>query len=354
MNDFSSKYAEFISHIKNVFPNNVFLEKILNESIEEQLNRVKKLDESLYSITLFNYFLKNKIKLLSHKEKDTTKVSESMFGSEITLKKVFNNQDETVKLLFWTDLKKLVLSYYKHILPNNPNDKKLIERIQLLESNITTINTLANASTSNNLNNIDPKESLSKILNTENLNETTNSMINDIFSTFEQSLNQPNSNPFANIMQISQVISEKYKNNIENGEVNLDDLLSNMTGLPGMENMGGLISSLTKQMQPSSTEPVEKVIIDENFSTAIVPKGEQKEESSNVNVGELLKTMDSFGALGLGNPTDENGMGKLMDIFSKLSNTSDPSKLNEIMESDLGIDMTKFSNEMAKVIGKND
>jgi len=356
MNDFSSKYAEFISHIKNVFPNNVFLEKILNESIGEQLNRVKKLDESLSSTTLFNYFLKNKIKLLSHKEKDTTKVSESMFGSEITLKKVFNNQDETVKLLFWTDLKKLVLSYYKHILPNNPNDKKLIERIQLLESNITTINTLANASTStsNNLNNINPKESLSKILNTENLNETTNSMINDIFSTFEQSLNQPNSNPFANIMQISQVISDKYKNNIENGEVNLDDLLSNMTGLPGMENMGGLISSLTKQMQPSSTEPVEKVIIDENFSTAIVPKGEQKEESSNVNVGELLKTMDSFGALGLGNPTDENGMGKLMDIFSKLSNTSDPSKLNEIMESDLGIDMTKFSNEMAKVIGKND
>jgi hypothetical protein len=347
MNDFSSKYAEFISHIKNVFPNNVFLEKILNESIEEQLNRVKKLDESLSSITLFNYFLKNKIKLLSHKEKDTTKVSESMFGSEITLKKVFNNQDETVKLLFWTDLKKLVLSYYKHILPNNANDKKLIERIQLLESN-----TSASASTSNN--NIDPKESLSKILNTENLNETTNSMINDIFSTFEQSLNQPNSNPFANIMQISQVISEKYKNNIENGDVNLDDLLSNMTNLPGMENMGGLISSLTKQMQPSSNVSAEKVIIDENFSTAIVPKGEQKEESSNVNVGELLKTMDSFGALGLGNPTDENGMGKLMDIFSKLSNTSDPSKLNEIMESDLGIDMTKFSNEMAKVIGKND
>lgn len=360
MNDFSSKYAEFISHIKNVFPNNVFLEKILNESIEEQLNRVKNLDESLSTITLFNYFLKNKIKLLSHKEKDTTKVSESMFGSEITLKKVFNNQDETVKLLFWTDLKKLLLSYYKHILSNNANDKKVVERIQLLESNITTTNTLTNAliSTSNNnlnnLNNLNPKDSLNKILNTENLNETTNSMINDIFSTFEQSLNQPNSNPFANIMQISQVISEKYKNNIENGDVNLDDLLSNMTNLPGMENMGGLISSLTKQMQPSNTEPAEKVIIDENFSTAIVPKGEQKEDNSNINVGELLKTMDSFGALGLGNPTDENGMGKLMDVFSKLSSTSDPSKLNEIMETDLGIDMAKFTNEMSKVIGKND
>jgi hypothetical protein len=354
MNDFSSKYAEFISHIKNVFPNNVFLEKILNESIEEQLNRVKKLDESLSSITLFNYFLKNKIKLLSHKEKDTTKVSESMFGSEITLKKVFNNQDETVKLLFWTDLKKLVLSYYKHILPNNPNDKKIVERIQLLESNTSASASTAIISASNNSNNINPKDSLNKILNTENLNETTNSMINDIFSTFEQSLNQPNSNPFANIMQISQVISEKYKNNIENGDVNLDDLLSNMTNLPGMENMGGLISSLTKQMQPSNTEPAEKVIIDENFSTAIVPKGEQKEDNSNINVGELLKTMDSFGALGLGNPTDENGMGKLMDIFSKLSNTSDPSKLNEIMESDLGIDMAKFTNEMSKVIGKND
>ena len=184
---------------------------------------------------------------------------------------------------------------------------------------------------------------------------TTNNMINDIFSTFEKNVGQPNSNPFTNIMEISQIISEKYKTNIENGEVNLDDLLSNMTGLPGMENIGGLISSLTSQLH--TPEPVEKIIIDENFSTSIVPKGEQVEENSNMNVNQLLKTIDSFGALGLGNPlmsgtTDENSMGKLMDIFGKLSSSSDPSQLNKIMENDLGIDMNKFTDEMSKVLGK--
>jgi hypothetical protein len=343
MNDFSSNYLSFISHVKNVFPDSTFIDNLQKESTEEQLNRVKKLNDSLYNTTLFNHFLKNKIKLFSHKEKDTTAISESIFGHEFCLKKVFNNQEEVVKKLFWNDLSKVLLSYNKIQLEKNPTDKKIIERIQKLDSgNVPLIN---------------PKEGLNKILKTENLNQTTNNMINDIFSTFEKTVSEPNSNPFANIMQISQVISEKYKSNIENGEVNLDDLLSNMTGLPGMENMGGLISSLTKQMQPT-TEPAEKVIIDENFSTSIVAKGEQKEENSNLNVGELLKTMDSLGGLGLGNPlmggSSPEGMGKLMDVFSKLSTTSDPSQLNQIMESDLGIDMSKFTEEMSKALGKND
>ena len=342
MNDFSSNYLSFISHIKNVFPDSVFIENLEKESTEEQLNRVKKLNNSLNNITLFNYFLKNKIKLFSHKEKDTTAISESIFGHEFSLKKIFNNQEEVVKKLFWDDLSKVLLSYNKIELEKNPTDKKIIERIQKLETgNVPLIN---------------PKEGLNKILKTENLNQTTNNMINDIFSTFEKSVSEPNANPFANIMQISQIISEKYKSNIENGEVNLDDLLSNMTGLPGMENMGGLISSLTKQFQPA-TESAEKVIIDENFSTSNVATGEQKDNNSNINVGNLLKTMDSLGGLGLGNPLmggSSEGMGKLMDVFSKLSITSDPSQLNQIMESDLGIDMTKFTDEMSKALGKND
>jgi hypothetical protein len=312
------------------------------------LERVKKFNDSLNTTTLLNYFIKNKIKLFSHKEKDTIIVSESIFGSEITLKKIFNNQDETVKQLFWTDLKYLLISYNKYILSIDPDDKNALDRINKLDTtqiiNSTPI--------------FNPKEGLNKILKTENLNETTNNMINDIFSTFERTVSQPGANPFANIMEISKTISEKYKSNIENGEVNIDDLLSNMTGLPGMENMNGIIGSLTKQLQTPNEIPAEKVIIDENFSTAIVPTGEQKEDSSNVDIGALLKTMDSFGLsnplLGLGGNKDENSMGKLMDVFNQLSNTTDPSQLNEIMESNLGIDMNKFSDEMSKVLGKNE
>ena len=349
MNDFSFNYSNFISHVKNVFPDNTFLENILNETQEQQLNRVKKFNDSLNNVTLFNYFLKNKIKLFSHKEKDTTIVSESLFGSEVTLKKIFNNQEEPVKLLFWTDLKYLLLSYNRYILSTDSNNKNALDRVQKLSEN--------NVQNSQPM--INPKDGLNKILKTENLNATTNNMINDIFSTFEKTISQPGSNPFSNIMQISQIISEKYKSNIENGEVNLDDLLANMTGLPGMENMSGLIGSLSKQMQTTNTEPVEKVVIDENFSTAIVPKGEQKEESQNIDIGGLLKTMDSLGAIGLGNPlmgggsTDENSMSKLMDVFGKLSNTNDPSQLNQKMEADLGIDMTKFTDEMTKALNNN-
>jgi len=342
MSDFFSDYSNFIEHIKNVISDDKFFENLTSEPQEQQLERVKRFNDSLCTTTLLNHFIKNKIKLFSHKEKNTTIVSQSMFGEEVTLKKIFNNQDDSVKELFWTDLKYLLISYNKHILSINPDNKNAQDRIQILDAKQI----------------INPKEGLNKILKTENLNETTNNMINDIFSTFEKTVGQPGANPFANIMEISKTISEKYKSNIENGEVNIDDLLANMTGLPGMENMNGIIGSLTKQMQISPEEPVEKVIIDENFSTAIVPRGEQKEDSNNINIGELLKTMDSLGLanplMGLGGIKDENSMGKLMDVFGKLSNTTDPSQLNEIMETNLGIDMAKFTDEMSKVLGKND
>jgi len=288
--------------------------------------------------------MKNKIKLFSHKDKNTLEVSESIFGSEITLKRIFNNQDESVKTLFWSDLKNLLISYNNYILSIDPDDKKAQEKIQNLEKKPT----------------INPKDGLDKILKTENLNQTTNNMINDIFSTFEETVEKPGSNPFSNIMQISQTISEKYKTNIENGEVNLDDLLKNMTGLPGMENISGIIGSITNQIQHTETVPAEKVVIDEEFSTAIVPTGEQKEDTANFNVGELLKTMDSFGGLGFTNPftsgdaSDDNNMNKLMNVFNKLSNTDNQSQLNEIFENDLGINMDKFTNEMNKVLGKNE
>ena len=112
MNEFSTNYSTFILHIKNVLPDETFIESIVNETFDEQLNRVKRFNDSLNTTTLFNYFLKNKIKLFSHKEKDTLSISESIFGSEISLKKIFNNQDDSVKLLFWTDLKNLLLALF--------------------------------------------------------------------------------------------------------------------------------------------------------------------------------------------------------------------------------------------------
>jgi hypothetical protein len=151
MNDFITNYSDFILHVKNIFPDNNLFEKLLDETPEEKINRFKKFNDLLNNTTLFNHFVKNKIKLFSHKDKSTLDVSESIFGSEITLKKIFNNQDESVKLLFWSDLKSLLLSYNYYILSIDPDDKKAQEKIQNLEKKPV----------------INPKDGLDKILKTE-------------------------------------------------------------------------------------------------------------------------------------------------------------------------------------------
>jgi hypothetical protein len=331
-------FNNFISHITQLFPDNKVLDQVSIESDKLKFARVKKLNDSINTTTNLNYLLKNKIKLFSHKEKDTLKISESLFGSNLSLKKIFNNQEETIKLVLWKDIRNLLLAYNEELLQNDLTNKNLLEKISKLKQPSHMLN---------------PKDSINKILNTSNLNDTTNSMINDIFGSFENSINNSGNNPFANIMEIGQVITEKYKDDIESGKINLDDLLKNMTQLPGMENMGNMVDMITKQMGAASSEPTEKVVIDENFSTSIVPQGENKDNETGMNVASLLKTMDSLG--GLSNPLlngQEPDMNKLMGLFSKLGQTEDPSQLNNIFQNELGIDMNKFTQEMGKVLEK--
>lgn len=373
---FDNNFITFIKHIEKIFINNDFINKLYNENVNQRLERIKKFNNSINDTTLFNYLLKKKIKLFSNKEKNTKIVSESIFGSEITLKKIFNNQDEDVKLLFWNDLVNLLISYNEYILNENDNDliqNLIIDKINKLKEN-----------NNNKKQFLNPKEGLNKILNTDNLNETTNDMINDIFGTFENSLNDPNSNPFANIMNISQTISEKYKNKIENGEINLDNILKNMTSLPGMENMGNVVEMLSKQIIPSNNEPKETIIIDENFSTALVKK--EEENINNLNIGNLLNIfnnplinsineiskkdnkndnineIDNIDEINNVNEEDillnnknesKNDINKLMNIFGKLSQTNNPSQLSNLIENELGVDMNKFTNEISKVLINN-
>jgi len=346
MTNLYEKIKDFISHLNQVFPDTSILNLVDNESNDLLLERAKQLNNSLNTSNFAN-LLKNRIKIFSHKDPITLKISESFFGPELTLKKIFNNQEETIKLVFWKDLKDILLAYNEDVVSKDPENKKALGRISDLTSEDKPI--------------FDPKEGINKILNTDNLNETTNDLINDIFGSFESSLSGSNGNPFSNILQISQTITDKYKDKIENGDINLDDLLKNMTNLPGMENMSGMVDMLSKQMTSATTkEPEEKVIIDENFSTANVEQGEVKDEKA-MDVSSLLKTMDSFSSItgGLGNPlfggnTEGEGpdMNKIMGLFSKLGNISDPSEINNVFENELGIDINKFTNEMSKVLEK--
>jgi hypothetical protein len=356
MSNLETYFMDFMTHLSEVFQNNTTIESVINEPLEKKLERVENFNNSIKNITNFNYFLKSKIKLFSHKDKDTLLISESLFGS--SLKKIFNNQDDTIKLTFWKDLHNLLLSYNEYVLTLDPNNAGALDRVDKLQTNNTP--------------KLNMKTDINKLLNTDNLNDTTNNMLNDIFNSFESSMNGSSGNPFNNIMNISQTITEKYKDKIENGEIDLGDILKSMTSLPGMENVGGMVDVLTKQMQGSTEQPKEKIIIDENFSTSIVDQGVNEEQDSGMNVASLLKTVSSLGldsSIGdlmsgnLGNlmsgnsdnsddneqPNQMNDLGNIMNLFNKIGQTTDQNEMNELFEKELGIDMNALTNQISSL-----
>jgi hypothetical protein len=319
------EFNSFVNHLIQTFPYMEFLNNILNESSDEILIRIKRLNDSLNTTTNFNLFLKSKIKIFSHKESDTTKISESLFGKELTLKKIFNNQDDTIKDLFWNNLHNIIKYYNLYL------------------SEIDS-NTLANARTErfNNFKQNNFSE-INKLLKTDSLNDTTNNMINDIISSFNTGITQ--GNPFENIMQISQEITSKYKDNIENGDINIQDIYNNMKTLPGMDKFSPIMDNLLNKIDTKNTND-EPVIIDENFSTANV---EVKEETSNnsLDIGNLMKTMTELTG-------DGPDLSQMMNLIGKMGSLSNPAEITDLFQNELGIDMNNITQEMSKMLENND
>jgi hypothetical protein len=341
LENFKKEYSSFLTFLKQLFPT-VDFEIYETDSI----GRIQKFNDLLKSQTLFNFFLKSKIKLFSHKEKNTHVISESIFGEDLSLKKIFNNQDDSIKLVLWKYLHNLVKYYNEDLLNDEINPD--------VQAKIDKINALDNQTDDKNGMNI--KKSLNKILKTDNLNEETNDLINDIIQGFETSMSNQ-TNPFENIMNISNTITDKYKDKIENGEIKIDEIFKNMQSLPGMESMGPMMNSLFTNMG-AEPEKEEKVVIDENFSTSMVDVAEPvPEQESNMNIKNILKTADSFGlmnSIGGGGKDNEMGMGKIMSIFNKLTSQTDPNEIQNVFQNELGIDMDKLTTEMSKMLAKPD
>jgi hypothetical protein len=336
-----NEYSNFLVFLGQQFPT-VDLEPFKSDPFD----RVQKFNDLMKSNTLFNFFLKSKIKLFSHKETNTLNISESMFGSEFSLKKIFNNQEDSVKIVLWKFLHNLVKYYNEYLLLDNVDSE--------IQTKIDKINACLLDEDCSNSKGINIKESLNKILKTDSLNEDTNGLINDIIHGFESSMSNQ-TNPFENIMNISNTITDKYKDKIENGDIKIDEIFKNMQSLPGMESMGPMMNSLFTNMGTSEPEKEEKVIIDENFSTSMVDVPEPTlEGESNMNLKNILKTADNFGLMDsiTGQSSEDPGMGKLMNIFNKLTNQTDPMEIQNVFSKELGIDMDKLTNEMSKMLGK--
>jgi hypothetical protein len=323
MDKLVNEYNQLFDTIQKMFP---------DIELTSNISRVDLLVNSLKNQTNFNLFLKSKIKVFSHKENDTTKISESLFGKSLTLKKIFNNQDDNVKYVLWTFLHRIVLFKLESF--ENP-DKNTLDRIQQLKDVLTPTKKL----------DIDPKETFKNLLKTDQLNTETNDLINDIFGSFENSLNS--TNPLDNLLNISSTIGEKYKDQIENGDIDLNQLLDGLqNNLPGMGNMKKMIEPLIGMVKNEQTIEPEKVIIDENFSTANVDLGKQEENNNQFMLGNMLKTFSP----------DLLNNNKLFGALNKLQNMNPQSTtddISELFKNDLGMDINEITEQMNQMLEKN-
>ena len=300
-------YNEFLENVHNLTGNDT---TSFNNNIDERVNLFYK---SLTNNDLFTIFTMSKIKLFSAKTEETHLVSTSLFGEELTLKQVFNNQTDIIKNKLW----ELLFNLYIQLERINNNNA---DRIAVLKESLKKMR----QNTSNNVKN----DIFKNVLNAD-VNNTTNNMLDDIIGSF-QDVVANKGNPFESIMGITEMITSKYGNKIENGEVEIDKILGGMGGLlgKGLSGMGGM----------GEEKKEEPVIINDEFSTADVDVGKQEEEKKPggmFNFAKLAPLAEMVTKINAVKTEDDiNALKKDMDSF---------------MEKELKVDMSQYKENMEKL-----
>lgn len=373
-------YNSLIEQLSLLFTDDNFKEYLVvlnGESRDKKWMRGIRFHQQM-STESFDVFVESKIKLFSHKDEETKKLSESLFGEELSLKKIFNNRDDNTKNVLW---------HYLHLMflmVESAQKKKNKERLNLLTKLIekneeqfkksqTKLTQQANNKSK------DPKSMIKEMFNVD-VNDQTNEMLSDIVSSFESTISGASGgNPFSGIIDISQKISSKYQDKINNGEIELNKLMEGIQkNVPGMEEMlkGGGLGGLAGMMggAGNSSKPKETVVIDENFSTANVELGKQPSDKEGFNIGKMLKLADTFGVLpnmpGAKSDDKEDGSAQsglkmnpeLSDLFGLITNMGDLSKpedLNALKTkmddflSKQGIDINMLNTQIDSLIEQN-
>lgn len=394
-NFFKDQHAQYYNNFINQL-NTTFTD--LNISLDDSstMNRCLSFVESLHDEDNFLNFTKSKIKVFSHKNADTKLISESLLTDKYSLKNLLNNQTDNVKVVIWRHL----YNIYMITELQKPVDEQNVDRIKVLSGLLSNYTENENNSTKDIpkdfTTNPQVKEKLNEIFD-NNLNSDTSEMINDIVKEFESKIlnkTEQGAPSFGNIMGISQLISGKYSDKIKSGEIQLEKLMGVvLKKMPGMEKVldqfGGM-ENLSKMMnsnfgQGTEEKQKEKVVIDENFSTAdiVIPNTNENTTITNnnsMNIGNVLKMADQFGVLGTSKanknaPSLENlmsglpnmgnlmkggmpnigSLNKMMGLLGKLNTTAnneDASKIKEEMDSflqkDLGINPAELQKQFEK------
>lgn len=300
-------YNDFIESVQNLTQNDTSSYK---DNIEERLT---KFYLSLQHDDIFSIFCLTKIKVFSAKTIETHNLSTSLFGEELTLKQIFNNQSDIVKNKLWD----LLLNLYIQLERVNNNNA---DKINAVKDGLKKMRQTTSASVKNDI--------FKNVLNAD-VNDTTNNMLDDIIGSF-QSVVSNKGNPFDSIMGITEMITSKYGNKIENGEIEIDKILGGMGGLIG-KGMGGMMPG------GAGDKKEEPVIIGDNFSTADIDVGKQEEEqkAGGFNFSKLMPLADMVSKINAVKTEDDiNALKKDMDNF---------------MEKELKVDMSQYKENMEKL-----
>lgn len=311
-----SNYNQLLDELLKLFPDDTDnITSILIMDDELKMQSVELFCEYLNDKELFNLFLHKKIKVFSSKTEKTKSLSSSLYGSSLPLKNIFNNMDQEVKLTLWSYLH---IIYLTKLMENKETNK---DRIQMIENKINQDKFEHNNEHNNEKNKSNP-------LNLE-VNGETNNMINDIITSFESKLQSGKGNPLDSIMEITNMINSKYQDKINNGDIELDKLLENVTAnVPGLDKM---VQGMKKP------EKKEKVIIDENFSTDDV-KVEKQEE----NGMDMMKMMNMFNKIS--SMTDGD-----LDMSSLMKEISKDQNLTKEQEDQMGEMMKTLDNQLNNI-----
>lgn len=335
---FIDYFNRFVDQIGKYFTDDsvkVILDNNRSKSRDEKLECVTVLTNSMSNNT-FETFITSKIKTFSHKNDDTKKLSESLFGSSLTLKQLLNNQPDEIKKTIWIYLHVLYL-YAQLSLEESKRNQDHINRLYK-ELNVEP-----------HTEDFDKDKASDRIYTLLNVqvNNETKSMIDEIIGSFDPLLSGKEENPISSIMQISQNISTKYADKINTGEIELDKLMDSIKSkVPGMND----ILANFNQMKPETEKENERVIIDENYSTSKVPTGEQKESTSNFNIGKILKSVDSLGVLPKSDKDKDSQTPGLSDMFSMFKNMQIDKNGAPSMDSMMKVmDNPEFKNMMNKM-----
>lgn len=334
LENLNKKIIEFLAKIDLVlednFKSNLQIVKDNLSDIENLKKNCFNFYNSLESEDLFLLFKKKKIKLFSSKLIETNMLSESLFGNELTLKTIFNKKSTEVKLDLWLSLH-MIYVLIADLIGNSENEK------------VNEIKSLINKNNFNNFSKDEVSEKVKKDILNVDVNDTTNNMIDDIVSCFQDSMETGSGNPFDSIMGITQKITEKYQSKIESGEVELDKMMGSITNsIPGMD---GLVGGKKKDE--------EKVIIDENFSTDNVELGD-KDEKKGFNLSGMMKMMNGMTG-GDGGPNLKglvDVMGKLNDVKTDEEAEELKKEMDSYLETELGVDVSKLNETIENMENK--